>query len=155
MQGNNSSPFGTSILGQATKKITPLSIVFQQFNKRDLFDVMDIEEDDTTNTPKKQKLDEVENLVQKDRGKGKKKQVKVKGPTFEVQEQDFTQTPKVSTNGYKSKSKLFIKYKETKDITMAESLKLFVEVRKYCGQEVSLVFVRDHKPQYIESSYSL
>ena len=28
---------------------------------------------------------------------------------------------------------------------MNESLKLFVEVRKACGQEVSLVFVRDHK----------
>ena len=37
------------------------------------------------------------------------------------------------------------KYKENKDISMNESLKLSAEVRKVCGQEVSLVFVKDHK----------
>ena len=37
------------------------------------------------------------------------------------------------------------KYKENKDITMNESLKLSAEVRKSCGEEVSLVSVRDDK----------
>ena len=37
------------------------------------------------------------------------------------------------------------KYKENKDISMNESFKSYAKVRKYCGKEVSLVFVRDHK----------
>ena len=68
----------------------------------------------------------------------------VKGPTVEVQEYEFAQTLEGSTNRYRSKTKLLEKYKENKDITMNESIKLSAEVRKACDHEVSLVFVRDH-----------
>ena len=68
---------------------TPMTSVFEHSNKRDFYDVMDIEEEDTTNKPKKHKLDDVGNLVHVAGGKGKKKKVKVKGPAFEVQEYEF------------------------------------------------------------------
>ena len=73
------------------------------------------------------------------------KYVKVKGLTFEVQEYAFSQTPKGSTDRYRSKNELLDKYKEIKDITKNESLKLYEDVRKYCSKEVSMVSVRDHK----------
>ena len=107
--GNNSPPPGTSIQGPTKENITPLASVFEHSNKRDFSDVMDTKEKDTTNTPKKQKLDDAGQLVQGASEKGKKKQVKVKGPTFEVQEYDFSQTPEGSTNKYRSKTKIMDK----------------------------------------------
>ena len=50
----------------------------------DFSNVMDTKEEDKTNTPKKQKLDNVGQMVQEASGKGKKNQVKVKAPAFEV-----------------------------------------------------------------------
>ena len=73
------------------------------------------------------------------------KYIKVKGLTFEVQEYAFSQTPKGSTDRYRSKNELLEKYKEIKEITKNESLKLYEDVRKYCSKEVSMVSVRDHK----------
>ena len=90
-------------------------------------------------------MDDAGKLVQVAGGKCKKKQIKVKGPTFKVQEYEFSQPPEGSTKRYRSNTDIFEKYKENKDITMNESLKLYAEVRKACGQEVSLVSVTDHK----------
>ena len=67
-----------------------MASVSEHSNKRDFSNVMDIEEEDTTNTPKKQNLDDAGQLVHAAGGKGKKKQVKVKFPTFEVQEYEFS-----------------------------------------------------------------
>ena len=89
-QGNKSPPPGTSSLGLVAENVTPLASVSENCNKRDFSDSMDTEEEDTTNTPKKQKLDDVGKLVQVAGGKGKKKQLKVKGPAFEVQEYEFS-----------------------------------------------------------------
>ena len=44
------------------------------------------------------------------------------------------------------------KYKESKDITTNESLKLYADVRKSCSKEVSLVSVRDHKKNTLNLS---
>ena len=106
MQGNNSPPPGTSILNPIAEKIAPLASVSENSNKRDFSDVMDTEEEDTTNTPKKQNLDDARNLVWVAGGKGNKKQLKVKGPAFEVQEYEFSQTPEGSTTRYRSKIEL-------------------------------------------------
>ena len=46
---------------------------------------------------------------------------------------------------YTSKNELLEKNKERKDITINESLKLYVDMRKYYSKKVSLVYVRDHK----------
>ena len=78
IQGNNSPPPDTSSLGPVAEKVTPLASISENSNKRDFSDAMDIEEEDTTNTQKKQKLDDVGQLVHVAGGKGKKKQVKVK-----------------------------------------------------------------------------
>ena len=56
-QGNNSPPPGTSILIPTAEKVTPLASVSKNSNKRDLSGVMETKEEDTSNTPKKQKLD--------------------------------------------------------------------------------------------------
>ena len=63
MQGNNSPPPGTSILGLVAEKDTPMASVSKNSNKRDFSDSMDTEEEDTTNTPKNKKFDNVRKLV--------------------------------------------------------------------------------------------
>ena len=60
---NNSPPPSTSILGPVAEKVTPLSTISDHSNKRDFTDVMDIKEEDTTNTPKKLKLDDAGKMV--------------------------------------------------------------------------------------------
>ena len=48
---------------------------------------MDIEEDYTSKTPKKNKIEEIGKIIQVANVKGKKKKyMKVKGPSFEVKE---------------------------------------------------------------------
>ena len=70
---NNSAPLDTSSLGLVAENIIHLASVSEHTNKSIFFDVMDIEEEDTTNTPKKQKLDDAGQLVQGASEKGKKK----------------------------------------------------------------------------------
>ena len=92
IHGNKSPPLGTSILGPVSEKVTPLASVSEHSNKRDFSDIMDTEEEDTTNTPKKQKQDDAGKMVQVASEKVKKKKVKVKEPSFEVEEYEFSQT---------------------------------------------------------------
>ena len=70
--------------------------------------------------------------------------MKATGPSFEVKEYEFADTAADSTSQFKNKIELLGKYKETKDITSKETLKLYLEVRKISNQDVSLVFVRDY-----------
>ena len=70
--------------------------------------------------------------------------MKVAGPYFEVTEYAFFDTPIDSTSQFKDKTQLMRKYKETKDITLEETLKLYSEVRKIYNQDVSLISVRDY-----------
>ena len=53
----STQPYPSSIV-QAAKKITPISSFSERTNKRDFLDVMDTEEDETTKTPKKKKIEE-------------------------------------------------------------------------------------------------
>ena len=57
-------------------------------------------------------------------GRGKKN-MKVTIPTFEVKEYSFADTPNDSRYQFKNKIELLEKYKETKDITSEETLKLY------------------------------
>ena len=49
----------------------------------------------------------------------------VKGTTFEVKQYSFRETPEGSTDIFKSRAELFDKYKDNKEITIYESLKLY------------------------------
>ena len=89
IQENNSPPLATSSLGLVAENIIHLASVSEHTNKSVFFDVMDTEEEETTETPKKKKLEERGKLVHVAGGKGKMKQVKVKGPTFKVKEYAF------------------------------------------------------------------
>ena len=56
--------------------------------------------------------------------------MKVKGPTFEVKEYDFSDNPKGSMNQFKTRDKLFDKYIDKKEELMDESLNLYAKGRK-------------------------
>ena len=56
---------------------------------------------------------------------GKKKQIKVKGPSFEIKEYYFLEIPKESTTQFKTGEELFHKYIDDKEISMDESMKLY------------------------------
>ena len=83
-------------------------------------------------------------IVQVSYVKGNKKNMKVKGPSFEIKEYVFSDTPKNSTYQFKTRVELFDKYKYDKDIAKNESLKLYADVRKISSKDVSLVTVRYH-----------
>ena len=56
--------------------------------------------------------------------------MKAAGPAFEVKEYVLADTPINSTFQFKTRSELLDKYKEIKDISLEEVLKLYKEVRK-------------------------
>ena len=66
----------------------------EKVNKRECPEAMDVDEGDTTRTPKKQKTEELGKLVQSEKDKGRNKIVKVKGPTFKTHEYTFGNVPK-------------------------------------------------------------
>ena len=112
---------------------------------------MDTEEEDTARNPKKKIIEEKGQLIQVPKEDKGKKNIKVIGPTFEVKEYAFADTPTYSTSQFKNKIELLEKYKETKDISSEEYLKLYLEVRKISSQDVSLITVRD----YSENTFHL
>ena len=104
---------------------------------------MDTEEKDTARTPKNKKIEKAGQLVHVAKGKGKKKQMKVKGQAFEIQEYTFDKILEGATYRYKSKTELLEKYKYVWEKNSNETLKLCDQVRKLSSQDVSLVSIRD------------
>ena len=51
--------------------------------------------------------------------------MKITGPNFEVEEYAFADTTTESTSQFRKKMELLEKYKETKDVTLEETLKLY------------------------------
>ena len=82
--------------------------------------------------------------VPKDRIKGKNKYMKIKGPSFQIQEYPFDKIPEGATYRYKSKTELLNKYKYMGWKYFDETLKLYDEVRKLSSEDISLVTIRDH-----------
>ena len=72
---------------------------------------MDSEEEDTSRAHKNKILKKSRQLVHATKDKGKKKQMKVKGPTFEIQEYTFDKILEGAIDRYKSKTELLEKYK--------------------------------------------
>ena len=104
---------------------------------------MDVDEEDTTRTPKKLKTEEPGNIVQNEKDKRKRKTVKVKGPSFKILEYTFNSVPKEVVNRYKSKVELLDSYKDAGEKDFDEKLKLCDKVRKFLVQDTSLLIVRD------------
>ena len=69
--------------------------------------------------------------------------MKVKGPTFEIQDYMFNSVPKEDTNKYKSKVELLNSYRYAGEKDFKEKLKLCDEVGKFPSLDTSLVTVRD------------
>ena len=62
---------------------------------------MDIDEEDTTRTPKKKNIEKARQLVLVTKYKGRNKHVKVKGPAFEIQEYTFDNVLEGTADKYK------------------------------------------------------
>ena len=73
--------------------------------------------------------------------------MKIVVPIFEVKEYSFTDTSVESTSQFRNKMELLDKYKEIKDMSSDETMKLYVEVKHISNQNVSLIAIRgqDHK----------
>ena len=56
MKDSSSTQINPSTIFPAAENITPIESHSKRTNKRDFFDAMDTEEEDTTQTPKKQKV---------------------------------------------------------------------------------------------------
>ena len=105
---------------------------------------MDTEEEDTTRTPKKPRIEAEGKIFQTTEEDKGKKNMKVTGPAFEVRVYAFADTPADSTSRFKDKTQLLDIYKETKDINLEETLNLYLERRNISNQDVSLISIRDY-----------
>ena len=83
-----------------------------------------------TRIPKKQKIEESNKLTQSAQDKGKNKMVKVKRPSFAIEEYAFSSVPKEAVSIYKSKAELLEKYKEAGKRDFEERSRLCEEVEK-------------------------
>ena len=124
----------------AAESITPFSSKSEGNNKRDFQEAMDINEEDTDETPKRKKVETEGQLVLDTVVNKGKRKMTISGPPFEVKEYTFADsTPDDSSSQSKNKAELVDKYKGIKDITSQRSLKLYSEVRNISNQDVSLV----------------
>ena len=113
----------------AAERITPWANKSEGNDKRDFPKAMDIDEEGTVETPKRQKVEiEGKLVLDIDVDKGNRKMA-ISSPPFEVKEYTFAKsTPVDSSSQSKNKAKLMDKYKGIKDITSQETLKLYYEV---------------------------
>ena len=135
----------------AIERFSPIASHSERTNKRDFSDAMETKKEDTTQTSKNKKVEEEGQMVQVTETKGRKKQMKfkgpaleIKGPIFEIKEYAFSETPKDSTSQFKTRVELFDKYREDKEVSTNESLELYGDVKKISSKDVSLVTIRDH-----------
>ena len=123
---------------------TPIASHSEMTNKRTFSDAMETEHEDNTTTSKKKKIHVEGEVVKVKKTKGNKKQMKVKVPAFEIKEYSFSKNHEEYTTQFKTKVELFDKYRDDKEVSTNESLKLYVDVRKISSKDVALVTVRDH-----------
>ena len=90
---------------------------------------MQTQEEESSKIAKRQKIEAKGVLVEVVKIESKKKQVKIKGPTFEVKQYKLSEVPETSTDKFKSRFDLYDKYKDDRKISI---------------KEVSLVTVKDH-----------
>ena len=64
---------------------------------------METDQEDNSTTSKKKKLEVEGELVKVIKTQGRKIQMKVKGPTFQVNKYDFLETPKGSIDQFKTR----------------------------------------------------
>ena len=129
---------------KATEVVTPIATSSEVTGKRDFSDTIETEEEGILETAKNQNIEAEGELVQVVKTKIKKRKVKIKRPTFEMQQYEFLEVPDTSTNKFKYKAALHDKYKDDIETSLDEYLKLYAYVRKLFGKEVSLVTVKDH-----------
>ena len=102
------------------------------------------EEEASSKTNKRQKVEARGELVEVVKTETQKKKVKIKGPVFEMQQYEFSEVLETSNDNFKSKSDLYDKYKNDRETSLDECLKLYVYVMKISSKQVSLVIVKYH-----------
>ena len=83
-----------SCIAVVETQITPLASLSDRENKREYSEAMDVEEGEASQTPKKKKIEEPDEITSSAGAKGKNKIVKVKAPSFMIQEYTFSSVPK-------------------------------------------------------------
>ena len=106
---------------------------------------MEIEEEEASSKKNKtQKVETEGELVEVVKTETQKKKVKIKGPVFEMQQYEFSKVPHTSTYMFKSKAELYDKYKNDRETSLDEYLKLYAYVRNISSKDIYLVTVTDH-----------
>ena len=86
-----------------TELVTPFTRNSEVTVKRNFSDAMKTEGGEISEIDKRQKIDAKGALVKVVKTESKKKQVKIKGPTFEVQQHEFLEVLETPTNNFKSR----------------------------------------------------
>ena len=98
--------------------VTPIASNLEMTGKRNSLDAMEIKEEGSSEVAKRQKIEAEGESVEVVKIESNKKQLKIKGPAFEVQEYKFLEVPETSTDKFKSIVDLYDKYKDDKDIPL-------------------------------------
>ena len=113
--------------------VTPSASYSDKRNKRESSGPIEIEHEDTAKSPKRKKnvteYREEQNMMTARYG-------------FEFKEYSFVSTSTGSMSQFRDNMELSDIYRETKDTTSTEALKMCAEVRKIFGQEVPLISIR-------------
>ena len=71
-----------------------------------------------------------------------------------MKQYEFSEVPKTSVDKFKSRGILYDKYKNDRETSLDEYLKLYVDVRKISSKDVSLVTVKDHAKNTLNLEFS-
>ena len=92
---------------KSTEAITPILSKVEMSGKRTHSKAMEIEEEENLETSKRQNTESEGQLVEVIEASNKKGKGKVKGPSFEIQEYEFSEVSEESSEKLKSKSDLY------------------------------------------------
>ena len=90
MESVEGSPENPLALVKAREVVTPITANSQVIGQRNFLDAMETEEEGSSETTKQQNIEVEGELVEVVRTETKKKQVKIKGPAFEMQQYEFS-----------------------------------------------------------------
>ena len=88
------------------------------------------EEEAISKTNKIQKVKAEGELVEVVKTETQKKREKFKGAVFEMQQYEFSEVPRTSTDRFNSIDELYDKYKNDRETSIDEYLKLYADVRE-------------------------
>ena len=97
---------------KSSKVIAPISSTTEASTKRTFSEAMETKEEEaSSDTNKRHKVETKRYLVEFVKAEAQKKQVKIKGPVFEMQQYEFSEVSQTSTDRFRSRTELYDKNK--------------------------------------------